>query len=55
MKTITSSVTFEQKKDKGCKSDKKITCKRCGSTVKEKEIIMFAGYEICPICQVQIR
>jgi 2-keto-3-deoxy-6-phosphogluconate aldolase len=55
MKAVGSVVVFRQKKDAGCKSVKTFPCQHCGQPVREKDIIVFAGYEICPHCQVNCR
>lgn len=50
-----TDVTFLQKKDKGCKSKKIFKCKHCGQQIIEKEIILFAGYNICPYCRCECK
>jgi hypothetical protein len=48
-------INFKQKSDDGCTDETEIQCQYCGRTIKEKDIIMFAGYEICPFCQVNCK
>lgn len=46
---------FKQKSDDGCKDETELPCKHCGETIKEKDIIIFAGYDIYPLCMAKCR
>jgi len=48
-------IRFNQKKDMGNRSRKEIICKHCLKKVKEKEIMVVAGYDICPYCNCEVK